>query len=90
MSQQDSIQIKDFPDNFAQNINPLTDDDIKKILKDSTMVAKLCSNPLLVRTNKIEKVEVATVGEKQIDTSSVPPTPSKTKEKEDQVQALNN
>ena len=37
VSQQDSIQIKDVLCNYAYNINPLTADYFKKILKDSTM-----------------------------------------------------
>ena len=39
VSQQDSIQIKDVLCNYAYNINPLTTDYFKKILKDSTMAA---------------------------------------------------
>ena len=39
VSQQESIQIKDVLCNYAYNINPLTADYFKKILKDSTMAA---------------------------------------------------
>lgn len=52
----------------------MIDDGLKKILKGSTMIAQLCSNPLLVRIDEIDKATVAIVGEKQINTSSVPPT----------------
>lgn len=36
------------------------------------METKLWSNPLLVKTKEIKKVEITLAGEKKIDTSSVP------------------
>lgn len=80
VSQQESVQIKDVPDNSSQKINPLTEEDLKNILKNSTTIAQLCSKPILVRVDEIQNVEVASAGEQPKDTSNVPPQSTKSKE----------
>lgn len=76
-SQQDAIKIKDVSDNTMHNINPLTEDYLKRILQDSNLATKLCTNPVLISTDKIDK---ASTGEKQnTDTSSVPLISSETR-----------
>lgn len=68
-SQQELVVIiKDGSDNLAQNVNPLTKDDLKKILQDSTNVAMLCKNPTLVRFDEFQKTELVSLGEKSKDT----------------------
>ena len=49
------IKIKDVIDTSCQNINPLTIDDLTKILDQSTQVARLCSSPILVSVDELEK-----------------------------------
>ena len=44
----EAIIVKDVLDNTPQNINPLTIEDLKKILDQSTLQAKLCENLVLV------------------------------------------
>ena len=39
----DTISIKNFPDNSSQNINPLTVEDLKKILDQATLQAQFCN-----------------------------------------------
>lgn len=51
----DAIKIKDVSDSITQNINPLIEDYLKKILVESTTQAKLCENPILVSVDEIEK-----------------------------------
>lgn len=47
-----TIKVKDVPDNSNQNINPLIIEDLKKILDQSTLQAKLCDNPVLVNVDE--------------------------------------
>ena len=48
--------MQDVPDNFGQNINPLTVEDLKKILHRTTLQAQLCTNPILVSVEELQKV----------------------------------
>lgn len=73
VSQHELVQIKDVDDNSTQKINPLTEEDLKKILKDSTTTTQLCSNPILVRVDEIQNAKVASIGENPKYTSNVPP-----------------
>ena len=43
-----TIIVKDVSNITAQNINPLIEEDLKKILDQSTLQVKLCDNPILV------------------------------------------
>lgn len=54
----------------------MIEEDLKRILQDSTLAAQLCTNPILVRKDEIDK---ASLGEKKTDTSSMPPTSTETK-----------
>ena len=60
----DTIKVKGVPDNFGQNINPLTIEDLKKILDQSTLQAQLCNNPILVSVDELQKVVVDITREK--------------------------
>ena len=52
----DTIIIKDVLDNSAMNINPLTTEDLSKILHQSTLQAQLCTHPILVSVYELQKV----------------------------------
>ena len=41
-----SMTAKYVSDALAQNINPMTRDDLKNILDQSTLLTKLCDNPI--------------------------------------------
>ena len=49
------VTIKDVSNLTAQKINPLTEEDLKKILDQSTLQAKLCDNLVLVSVDEIQK-----------------------------------
>ena len=49
----ETITIKDVFDLISQNINPLIEEDLKKILDQSTLQAKLYDNPVLVSVDEI-------------------------------------
>ena len=49
----ETIKIKDVADTSCQNINPLTIEDLSKILDQSTQLAQLCSSPILVNVNEL-------------------------------------
>jgi hypothetical protein len=51
----DSIAIKNFLDTSSQNINPLTIEDLKKILHQKTLQSQLCTNPILVSVDELQK-----------------------------------
>lgn len=52
----ETITVKDVLDNSTKNINSLTVEDLKKILDQSTLQAKLCENPVLVSVDEFHKV----------------------------------
>ena len=64
VSQWDSMLIKDVIDTSEKNVNPLTKEDLKKILIDYTTTTQLCTHPVLVSIENIEKVEVGFIREK--------------------------
>ena len=47
--------MKDVIDTSCQNINPLTIEDLSKILDQSTQQACLCTNPVLVSVDELNK-----------------------------------
>ena len=49
----DTITLKDIPNSSAHNINPLTIEDLKKILDQSTLQARLCENPVMVSVDEL-------------------------------------
>ena len=51
----ETIKIKDVTDTSSQNINPLTVEDLSKILDQSTQLAQLCSSPILVSVDELQK-----------------------------------
>ena len=52
----DTINVQDVPENFVQNINPLTAEDLKRILHQTTLQDQLCTNPVLVSVEELQKV----------------------------------
>lgn len=60
----DTITVKDVLDISTQNINPLTAEDLTKILDQSTQQAKLCTNPILVSVDELQKVVANTIRDK--------------------------
>ena len=50
-----TIKIKDVIDTTSQNINPLIVEDLSKILEQSTHQAQLCTNPILVSAEELQK-----------------------------------
>ena len=58
-----TIIVKDVSDPIAQNNNPLTEEDLKKILDQSTLQAKLFFNLVLVSVNEIKKLVTITTRE---------------------------
>ena len=71
--QEDITKVKDVFDNTILNINTLTEEDMQKILIESTIKAQLCIHPILVSVDEIEKGELVFVGEKT-QASSITPT----------------
>lgn len=73
------IKMKDVPDSSAKNINPLTAEDLKKILDQSTLQDKLCENPVLVSVDELQKA-IADITRHKVNTQepnfSIPPTTS--------------
>ena len=60
----ETITIKDVSNPSTQNINPLTAEDLKKILDQSTLQAKLYENLLLVSVEELKKVVIEVTREK--------------------------
>ena len=72
------IKIKDVIDTPCQNINPLTAKDLTKILDQSTQAARLCSSPILVSVDELQK-SVVDPKEVKVKTQE-PPLTTKTTE----------
>ena len=51
----ETIKIKDVVDTSCQNINPLTVEDLSKILDQSTQLAQFFSSPILVSVDELQK-----------------------------------
>ena len=49
------IKIKDVTDTTSQKINPLTAEDLTKILDQTTLQAQLHANPILVNVEELQK-----------------------------------
>ena len=69
----DTITIKDVPDSSSQNINPLTVEDLKKILDQSILQARLCENLVLVSFYELQKV-VDDITRDKVNTQEPPST----------------
>ena len=72
------IKIKDVVDTSCQNINPLTAEDLTKILDQSTQETRLCSSPILVSVDELQKSVVETK-EVKVQTQEPPKTTQTTK-----------
>ena len=49
------VIVKDVLETLGQNINPLIVEDLKKILHQTTLQSQLCTNPLLVSVDELQK-----------------------------------
>ena len=49
----ETIKIKDVSNNVNQNVNPIIEEDMQKILQDTTTKAQLCSHPILVSVDNL-------------------------------------
>lgn len=54
----DSIAIKDVLDTSGQKINPLIVEDLKKILHQTTLQSQLCTNPILVSVEELQRQQL--------------------------------
>ena len=52
----ETIKIKDVTYTTSQNINPLTTKDLTKILDQLNQLAQLCSSPILVSVDELQKL----------------------------------
>ena len=59
-----AILVKDVSDSTPQNINPLTIEDLNKILDQSTQQARLCENVVLVSVEEYQKIVAHTTRDK--------------------------
>ena len=79
---------KDVLNTSSQNINPLTIEDLKKILHQTTLQSQLCTNPILVSVEELQKV-VAEITNEKVNTQeppSQPPTATSDQPKEQVAQ----
>ena len=60
----ESIIVKDVPDITGQNVNPLTIEDLKKILHQTTLQAHFCTIHVLVSVDELQKVVAKITKEK--------------------------
>ena len=60
----ETIIFKDISNVLAHNINPLTINDFKKILDQSTLHEKLCENLVLVSVDEIQNAVVDIIRDK--------------------------
>ena len=74
----ESIKIKDVIDTSFQNINPLTKEDLTKILDQSTQALRLCSSPILVSVDELQK-SVVESKEVKVQTQEPPLTTQTTR-----------
>ena len=51
----DTITLQNVPNNSCQNINPLTAEDLKKVLNQTTLQAQLYTNLVLVSVEELQK-----------------------------------
>lgn len=70
------IKIKDVINTSCQNINPLTVEDLTKILDQSTQATRLCSSQILVSIDELQKVVIKSK-EVKVKTQE-PPSTTKT------------
>ena len=58
----ETLKIKDVVDTSCQNINPLTAEDISKILDQSTQQVQSCTSPILVSVEELQKSAQRSLG----------------------------
>ena len=67
----DTVTVQDIPKTSSQNINPLTVQDLKKILYQTTLQSQLCTNPILVSVEELQKV-VAKITKEKVNPQEPP------------------
>ena len=63
--------VKDVPDTSGQNINPLNAEDLKKILHQTTLQSELCTNPVLVSVEELQRA-MAEIKKKKVNPQEPP------------------
>ena len=74
----ETIKIKDVIETSCQNINPLTTKDLTKILDQSMQATRLCSSPILVNVDELQKL-VMDSKEVKVQTQEPPSTTQTTR-----------
>ena len=67
----ESPKVKDVPDTSGQNINPLTVQDLEKILHQTSLQSELCTNPVLVSVDELQKA-IAEITKTRVNTQEPP------------------
>ena len=67
----ESPKVQDIPDTSGQNVNPLTAEDLKKILHQTSMQSELCNNPVLVSVEELQKA-TAEITKSRVNTQEPP------------------
>ena len=67
----DLVVVQDVPHTSSQNINPLTIEDLKRILHQTTLQAQLCANPILVSVKELQKA-VANINKEKVNPQEPP------------------
>ena len=63
----ETVTLKDVPDTLGQNINPLTIEDLKKILHQTTLQSQLCTNLVFVSVEELHKA-IAEINREKVNT----------------------
>ena len=66
------VTIKDISNLSTNNIDPITKDNLKKILEQSTLQAKLCDNPILISVDELQN-SMTDVARKKVNPQEPPP-----------------
>ena len=66
-----SLVVQNVPDTSSQNIKPLTVEDLKKILHQTSLQAQLCANLVLVSVEELQKA-VAKITKEKVNPQEPP------------------
>ena len=68
---EDSVTVQDVPDTSSHNINPLTIEDLKQILHQTSLQEQLCVNPILVSVEELKKA-IANITKEKLNLEEPP------------------
>lgn len=66
-----NVTIKDVIDTSGQNINPLTVEDLKRILHQKTLQSQLCTSPVLVSVEELQRT-IAEITKDKVNLQELP------------------